>query len=43
VLSRPHPNAFNQALQMPDGDQAHRSRHHKAFSNLVRPICCWPT
>ena len=31
VLSRPHPNAFNQALQMPDGDQAHRSRHHKAF------------
>jgi pimeloyl-ACP methyl ester carboxylesterase len=31
VLSRPHPNAFNRALQMPDGDQAHRSRHHKAF------------
>ncbi|HMH60646.1 MAG TPA: alpha/beta fold hydrolase, partial [Bradyrhizobium sp.] len=22
VLSRPHPNAFNRALQMPDGDQA---------------------
>ena len=31
VLSRPHPNAFNRALQIPDGDQAHRSRHHKAF------------
>jgi pimeloyl-ACP methyl ester carboxylesterase len=31
VLSRPHPNAFNLALQMPDGDQARRSRHHKAF------------
>jgi pimeloyl-ACP methyl ester carboxylesterase len=31
VLSRPHPNAFNRALQMPGGDQAHRSRHHKAF------------
>jgi pimeloyl-ACP methyl ester carboxylesterase len=31
VLSRPHPNAFNRALLMTDGDQAHRSRHHKAF------------
>jgi pimeloyl-ACP methyl ester carboxylesterase len=31
VLSRPHPNAFNRALQMPDGEQAQRSRHHKAF------------
>jgi pimeloyl-ACP methyl ester carboxylesterase len=31
VLSRPHPNAFNRALQLVDGDQAHRSRHHKAF------------
>jgi pimeloyl-ACP methyl ester carboxylesterase len=31
ILSRPHPNAFNRALQMSDGDQAHRSRHHKAF------------
>ncbi len=31
MLSRPHPNSFNRALQMPDGDQAHRSRHHKAF------------
>jgi len=31
VLSRPHPNAFNRALQLPDGDQARRSRHHKAF------------
>jgi pimeloyl-ACP methyl ester carboxylesterase len=31
ILSRPHPNAFNRALQMLDGDQAHRSRHHRAF------------
>ncbi|HWN77182.1 MAG TPA: alpha/beta fold hydrolase, partial [Bradyrhizobium sp.] len=31
ILSRPHPNAFNRALQMQDGDQGHRSRHHKAF------------
>jgi len=31
ILSRPHPNAFNRALQMVDGDQAHRSRHHQAF------------
>ena len=31
VVSRPHPNAFNRALQMPDGEQAQRSRHHKAF------------
>lgn len=31
ILSRPHPNAFNRALQMPDDEQAQRSRHHKAF------------
>jgi pimeloyl-ACP methyl ester carboxylesterase len=31
ILSRPHPNAFNRALQMADGDQARRSRHHQAF------------
>src|SRR5260221_3741699 len=31
LLPRPHPNPFNRALQMQDGDQAHRSRHHKAF------------
>src|SRR4030088_50550 len=31
VLSRPHPNAFNRSLQKQDGEQAHRSRHHKAF------------
>jgi pimeloyl-ACP methyl ester carboxylesterase len=30
VLSRPHPNAFNRALQT-DSGQAHRSRHRKAF------------
>ena len=34
VLSRPHPNAFNRALQMVDGDQAGRSRHHKARTGL---------
>jgi pimeloyl-ACP methyl ester carboxylesterase len=34
VLSRPHPNAFNRALEMPDGDQAHRSRHHTAVLEL---------
>jgi pimeloyl-ACP methyl ester carboxylesterase len=31
ILSRPHPNAFNRALLMVDGDQAQRSKHHKAF------------
>jgi len=31
VLSRPHPNAFNRALQMPGGEQAQRSKHHRAF------------
>ena len=31
VLSRRHPNAFNRALQMADGEQARRSRHHTAF------------
>ncbi len=31
MLSRPHPNSFNRALQMLDGEQARRSRHHTAF------------
>ena len=31
ILSRPHPNAFNRALQMADGEQARRSKHHTAF------------
>ena len=31
VISRPHPNAFNRALFMQDGEQARRSGHHKAF------------
>lgn len=31
VLSRPHPRAFASALRDPDGDQQHRSRHHRAF------------
>jgi pimeloyl-ACP methyl ester carboxylesterase len=30
ILSRPHPNAFNRALET-DGEQARRSRHHRAF------------
>jgi pimeloyl-ACP methyl ester carboxylesterase len=33
VLSRPHPNAFNRALQMPDGEQKRRSQHHWLFSS----------
>jgi len=31
ILSRPHPNAFKRAVEMIDGDQAKRSKHHKAF------------
>jgi pimeloyl-ACP methyl ester carboxylesterase len=31
VLSRPHPSSFRRALQRPDGDQKHRSRHHGKF------------
>src|SRR5882672_5724448 len=31
VLSRPHPLSFGRALQKPDGDQKHRSRHHGKF------------
>jgi pimeloyl-ACP methyl ester carboxylesterase len=31
VLSRPHPQSFRRALLREDGDQKHRSRHHRAF------------
>lgn len=31
VLSRPHPLAFAAALQDEDGEQRHRSRHHRSF------------
>jgi len=31
ILSRPHPIAFNRALEMPDGEQKQRSAHHKWF------------
>src|SRR5258708_4220017 len=31
VLSRPHPSSFRSALAKEDGDQKHRSRHHRAF------------
>jgi pimeloyl-ACP methyl ester carboxylesterase len=34
ILSRPHPNAFNRALQTTDGEQTRRSRHHTAFLEL---------
>lgn len=31
ILSRPHPASFRRALLKEDGDQKHRSRHHRAF------------
>jgi pimeloyl-ACP methyl ester carboxylesterase len=31
ILSRPHPGAFNRALEIPDGEQKRRSAHHKWF------------
>ena len=31
ILSRPHPSSFRPALLKEDGDQKHRSRHHRAF------------
>jgi pimeloyl-ACP methyl ester carboxylesterase len=31
ILSRPHPKSFHRALLKEDGDQKHRSRHHRAF------------
>jgi pimeloyl-ACP methyl ester carboxylesterase len=31
ILSRPHPLSFARALALPDGEQAHRSRHHTEF------------
>jgi pimeloyl-ACP methyl ester carboxylesterase len=31
MLSRPHPQAFNAALTMPDGEQKRRSSHHSRF------------
>jgi pimeloyl-ACP methyl ester carboxylesterase len=33
VLSRPHPSAFLRALEAPDGEQKHRSRHHRVFQD----------
>ena len=35
MLSRPHPASFARALRMPDGEQAHRSRHHQEFLDLA--------
>jgi pimeloyl-ACP methyl ester carboxylesterase len=31
ILSRPHPLAFARALELPDGEQKRRSRHHTTF------------
>jgi pimeloyl-ACP methyl ester carboxylesterase len=31
ILSRPHPLSFTRALNLPDGEQARRSRHHTTF------------
>jgi pimeloyl-ACP methyl ester carboxylesterase len=31
ILSRPHPLSFTRALNLPDGEQARRSRHHSKF------------
>jgi pimeloyl-ACP methyl ester carboxylesterase len=31
MLSRPHPQAFNRALALPDGEQKRRSSHHSRF------------
>jgi pimeloyl-ACP methyl ester carboxylesterase len=31
ILSRPHPLAFNRALNLPDGEQKRRSQHHTRF------------
>jgi pimeloyl-ACP methyl ester carboxylesterase len=31
ILSRPHPQSFRRALQMLDGEQKYRSRHHRKF------------
>jgi pimeloyl-ACP methyl ester carboxylesterase len=31
MLSRPHPQAFNAALALPDGEQKRRSAHHRRF------------
>ena len=36
ILSRPHPNAFNRALALPDGEQKHRSRHHRSILGAGR-------
>src|SRR6185437_12411746 len=31
ILSRPHPSSFRRELLKEDGDQKHRSRHHRKF------------
>jgi len=47
ILSRPHPIAFNRALEMPDGEQKRRSSHHKWFlepdagARVIGNNCYW--
>ena len=44
ILSRPHPMSFRRALlKAEDGEQKHRSRHHRAFLEPRPARCCWPT
>src|SRR5581483_6258364 len=47
ILSRPHPIAFNRALEMPDGEQKRRSSHHRWFlepdavERVIGNDCAW--
>ena len=41
ILSRPHPASFVRALQAPDSDQKHRSRHHRAFLDPATAHTVW--
>ena len=36
ILSRPHPNAFNRALALPDGEQ--QNRHHRSMKILLSKL-----
>jgi hypothetical protein len=38
----PHPNAFNRALQITDGDQVQRWGITRPSSNLMPPMSFWP-
>ena len=43
VLSRPHPNAFNRALQCPMASRRTARGITRRFSNPMPPMSCWPT